>query len=453
MTHDHDHHHDHDHADDHATDGEGVSVEASEQSPVVQRISVEVDASRVSRAFDRAYSELGRQARVKGFRPGKVPRSVLKRMYAGSLGEQIEGSLVAETLPAAIEKAGINPVSEPSIDARPPEEGAVFRYTADVEVKPVFTLPDLDGLPAKRPSIDLAEADVDAQLENLRQHSAPVVEEPEGTPVADGHILSVDFVGRIDGEPFEGGTGRGVTLEIGSGRFIPGFEEQLVGAEAGDDLEIRVTFPDDYSNEEVRGKEAVFASHVEEIKRRQVPELDDEFAKDLGEEFESLEDLRTRIRSDLASEREQASKTELRRTLMDALIERTPFPVPPRLVDRQRDRQLEAAARRLQGQVPPEALQSQIDRWREEWRPRAERELREVLLLEAVATQQSLEVGDEDLDTAIAAEATSQGMEPAQLRKAYEEGGAIDGFRAQLLERKALEFLIARAKVEETTDT
>jgi trigger factor len=390
---------------------------------------------------------------VKGFRPGKVPRSVLKRMYAGSIGEQIEGTLVAETLPAAIRKAGIEPVSEPSIDARPPEEGAGFRYSADVEVKPVVTLPDLDGLPAQRPSSDLAESDVDGQLENLRQHSAPILEEPEGTSAEEGHILTVDFVGRIDGEPFEGGTGRGVTIEIGSGRFIPGFEEQLVGAEAGDDKEIRITFPEEYPNEDVRGKDAVFAAHVEEIKRRQVPALDDEFAKDLGEEFETLEDLRNRIRTDLGTEREQASKTELRRTLMDALIERTPFPVPPGLVDRQRDRQLEAAARRLQGQVPPEALQSQIDRWREEWRPRAEREVREVLLLESIAAQEGLEVGDDDLDTSIAAEATSQGMEPAQLRKAYQEGGVLDALRAQLLEQKALEFLIARAKVEETTDT
>jgi trigger factor len=445
--------HDHDHEHDHAADGEGVSVKASEQSPVLRRLEIEVEASRVSRAFDRAYRELGRQARVKGFRPGKVPRSVLQRIYAGSIGEQIEGALVSETLPAAIQKAGIEPVSEPSIDARPPEEGSEFRYSADVEVKPVVTLPDLDGLPARRPSSDVAESDVDAQLERLREHSAPILEEPEGTLAAEGHILTVDFVGRIDGEPFEGGTGRGVTIEIGRGRFIPGFEEQLVGVEAGDDKEVRVTFPEDYAGEEVRGKEAVFAAHVEEIKRRQVPALDDEFAKDLGEEFESLEDLRNRIRTDLASEREQASKSELRRTLMDALIERTPFPVPPGLVDRQRDRQLEAATRRLQGQVPPEALRSQIDRWREEWRPRADREVREVLLLESIATQEGLEVADDDLETSIAAEATSQGIEPDELRKAYQDGGALEALRAQLLEQKALEFLIARAKVEETTDT
>jgi trigger factor len=427
-----------------------IQVDATPEGPVAQRLEVRVQAERVGKAFDRAYRELARQVRVKGFRPGKTPRSVLERLYGASVAEQLEGSLIRETLPDAIERTALKPVATPDIDAQPPRPGEDYTYVARVEVAPEIELGDLNGLSAKRPSAEVSEADVDRELEQLRERQAPVVEEPEGTEAATGHVLNIDFLGRIDGEPFEGGSGRDVELELGSGRFIPGFEEQLEGVRAEQDREVSVSFPEDYANSELAGREAVFEVHVAAIKRRQLPELDDEFAKDLGD-FSTLEDLRGRIRSDLQAMREKAARAELRRTLMDSLVERTTFEVPAGLVEQQLERQLGAAAERMQGAAPEEALRAQLERWREEWRPGAEREARERLLLEAVVKQQQLDAEPDEVEARVQQIAEQEGIDVERLRRTLGGESAQALVREQLLVDKALDFLASIAKVEETT--
>jgi trigger factor len=427
-----------------------IQVDATPEGPVAQRLEVRVRAERVGKAFDRAYRELARQVRVKGFRPGKTPRSVLERLYGASVAEQLEGSLIRETLPDAIERTALRPVATPDIDAQPPRPGEDYTYVARVEVAPEIELGDLNGLSAKRPSAEVSEADVDRELEQLRERQAPVVEEPEGTEAATGHVLNIDFLGRIDGEPFEGGSGRDVELELGSGRFIPGFEEQLEGVRAEQDREVSVSFPEDYANSELAGREAVFEVHVAAIKRRQLPELDDEFAKDLGD-FSTLEDLRGRIRSDLQAMREKAARAELRRTLMDSLVERTTFEVPAGLVEQQLERQLGAAAERMQGAAPEEALRAQLERWREEWRPGAEREARERLLLEAVVKQQQLDAEPDEVEARVQQIAEQEGIDVERLRRTLGGESAQALVREQLLVDKALDFLASIAKVEETT--
>jgi trigger factor len=243
-----------------------------------------------------------------------------------------------------------------------------------------------------------------------------------------------------------------VELEIGSGQFIPGFEDQLVGARAGDDVEVRVTFPEGYGNADLAGKEAEFACHVVAVKQRQLPDLDDEFAKDMGD-FDSLAALRQRIRDDLTKLRERESKQVLRRSLVDALLERTSFDVPAAMVDRALERQLQAAHQRLHGQIPEDAIGPQLEQWREQWRDGAEREVREALLLEAVAEQQALEVDAAEADAKIEAMAAEQGVEAAVLRRAYGEEGLVRAIQVQLLEEKALDFLASEAKVGGTTDS
>jgi trigger factor len=429
-----------------------LHAEATEEGPVTRRVDVRIDARRVAQAFDRAYRDLAKQVRVKGFRPGKAPRSVLQKLYGASVAEEVERTLVQETLADAIERTDLAPVAPPAIDASTPVPDRDFSYVARVEVKPAIELGELEGLPARKPRVDVTEEEVQRELEHLRERNAPVVEEPEDVVVAPGHILSVDFVGRIDGAPFEGGTGRDVELEVGSGRFIPGFEDQLVGAAVGEDREVRVVFPEDYGNPELAGKEAVFDVHVAEVKRREMPELDDEFAKDVGE-FETLEDLRERIRQDLLELRENQAKSVLRRTLMDALIDRTPFEVPAGMVEQALERQLRAAVQRLHGSVPEDALHEQVQRWREEWRASAEREVREALLLEAVVAAREIGVTDAEVEAHIEQLAQSQGVTPERLRQAAGEDSLVALARRQLADEKALDFLGAAAKVEETTDT
>jgi trigger factor len=426
-----------------------IRIDASEEGPVSRRVEVVVGARRVRRAFERAYRELSRSARVRGFRPGKVPRSVLERLYGQSVAEQIEQSLVAETLPEALEQAGIEPVAEPEIDATHPSEASEFRYTALIEVKPAIELPDTQGLPARRPRVEVAPAEIDGELEALRQRNAPLVEEPEGTRAARGNVLAIDFSGEVEGRPFEGGSGKGVEVELGAGRFLPDFEAQLEGAVAGEDREVRVRFPETYANEQLAGKEALFRVHVAEVKRRAIPALDDEFAKDLGD-FADLAALRERIRSDLLALRERESRAELRRSLVDALIERTPFEVPPGMLRRELGRQLHAARHRLEGHVPEDALGEQLARWQEEWRPRAERDVREALLLEAVARAEGISVGRDEIEARIEQMAQERGTTAARLRKSFAEGMLEEVVGVELRDEQALARLADRAKVEET---
>jgi trigger factor len=344
------------------------------------------------------------------------------------------------------------PVSEPAIDAQPPRPDAPFRYRASVEVKPAFDLPELAGLPARRPKVEVPEADVERELEGLRLRRAPLAEEPEGTAAGRGSIVAIDYVGTIDGRPFEGGSAEGAVVELGAGRLLPGFEEQLEGALAGSEREVRIAFPADYPSADVAGREAVFAVRVTSVKRRELPALDDAFARELGE-FDSLDALRARIRADLEASRERAARAEARRTLLDALLERTPFDVPPGMVERRLSQRLAQAHDQLANVVPHDELHARLDAWRHEWRPAAEREVRETLVLEAVADARGLEVEDAAVDARIEAMAREQGIAPARARKAWQERGLLEGLRAQMREEQAVESLLAEAKVEEFAAT
>jgi trigger factor len=425
-------------------------IETSETDAVQRTLEVEIPAAEVKKAFDRVLRDLGKHARVRGFRPGKAPRSVILKLYGGTVAEEVERWLVGRTLEQAVERSGVAPIVEPTIDAPPPVEGEPFVYRVAMELKPEIELGEITGLPARRPVPMVDDQAVEREIEQLRERSAAMVEEPEDTAAAPGHVLTIDFVGRIDDKPFEGGSAQGHDLELGSGRFVPGFEEQLEGAKAGDDVVVEITFPDDYGNADLAGKAAHFDVHVVTIRRRDVPELDDEFAKDLDEAFESLADLRARIREDLQSNAERRAQGELERSVVDALIERTPFPLGPGLVDRQLQNRLAGAHQQLEASIPHERLHEQLARWREEWRPEAEREVRETLLLEAVAKAQGLEVDDDEIDAHLAEMAGEQGgPDAARLRKLYEERNLIEGLRAQLLDRKARAWLCAEAEVEE----
>jgi trigger factor len=225
-----------------------------------------------------------------------------------------------------------------------------------------------------------------------------------------------------------------------------------VGTVSGDDVEVNVSFPEEYGNADLAGKQAVFACHIAAVKRKQLPELDDDFAKDMGD-FETLEALKERIRTDLLAAQERESKQVLRKSLLDALVDRTDFVVPPGMVDRQLEQQIKAAQQRMQGgQVPHEAIHQQLEQWREEWRGQSEREVREMLLMEAVVADHAIEVSDAEVDARIAEMAEQQGIAADVLERAYGDEQLKRGLRAQLLDEQALAFLAGKAKVAETTE-
>jgi len=428
-----------------------VSVELSHESPVSRTLRVEVAAEVVDKAFDRAFRDLRKNARVKGFRPGKVPRSVLERLYGAGVPEEIEHQIVRDTMADALELASVAPLIEPAVEAQRPSAGQAFHYTVRAEIRPDIELPDLASLKGERPVVEVAEDEVSSKLEDLRQRNGRLIEEEEGTAAANGHVLSIDFVGRIDGEPFEGGSGQNVELEIGADRFIPGFEEQLIGAVSGEDREVVVQFPDDYGAENLRGKEATFAVHVAAARRRELPELDDEFAKDLGD-FETLEALRDQLKSDMTKERENGADSVAKRTVMDSLVKLTDFTVSPGVVEKQLESQLASLKQRFEGQIAPEVMQEHLARTREEGRPAAERRVRERFLLQEVAKAHQIDVSDGDVDRRLDELAAVQGMEPQQMRHMAEHQSWREAIRSELSEDRALDFLIAGATVEDTVE-
>lgn len=425
-----------------------VSVSAVETSSVVRKLTIEVDAARVKQAFDRAYRELGNSVNVKGFRPGKAPRSVLESLYGASLREEIERSLVNETLPEAVQQTGIAPVAEPQIEAETPAANRAFKYTATIEVMPKIALPEWRGLPGTKPTVAVKDEEVEQELAALRARRAPLVD--AGEPADTGHTLTIDYQGTIDGKAFEGGSADGASIEIGSGGYIPGFEEQLKGAQAGDARELRVTFPADYGATELQGKNAVFAVKVKAVQKRQTPELNDEFARALGEEgVTTVEALRARVRADLTTRRERAAREELRRSVMEALVALAKFDVPPGLVARRLSQRLDVAHQQLGQFMPHEELHQRMEQWQEEWRPDAEREVRESLLLEAIADEEKIEVADAQLDERIAQMARDQGLAAERLRKQYEERGLLESLRGRMRIDSALDRVLALAKVAE----
>ncbi len=427
-----------------------VSVSAVETSPVIRTLTIEVDPARVRKAFDNAYRDLGRSVNVKGFRPGKVPRNVLESLYGASLREEIERALVNETLPEAVQQSGIAPVAEPQIEAEPPTPDRVFKYTATIEVLPKIELPEWRGLPGTKPPVTVQEVEIEQELMSLRTRRAPLVDANE---VADtGHTLTIDYQGSIDGKLFEGGSAEDASIEIGTGGYIPGFEEQLKGARPGEARELNVSFPADYGAAELQGKNAVFAVTVKAVQKRETPELSDEFAQSLGNEgVTTAAGLREHVRSDLAARRERTARDELRRSVMEALLARVSFDVPPGLVSRRLTQRLEMAHQQLAQFMPHEELHQRMAQWEEEWRPDAEREVRESLLLEAIADDEKITIADAQLDERIAQMARDQGLAADRLRKQYEERGLLDNLRGRLRVDQALDRVLALAKVAEPT--
>ena len=425
-----------------------VRVEKIVVSPVVSELSIEVSVGRVDAAFGRVLQELRKGARVKGFRPGKVPTHVIKQLYGPQLGEEVERVLVNQTLQEAVEQAEIVPVVEPQIEAEPPVAGQEFHYKARIEMKPSIELPDLASISGSRPAVTVGEEEVLLELERLRERQAAWIEEPEETLATQGHQLTIDFTGTIDGVAFEGGTAEGVDIEIGSGRMIPGFEDQLVGAKSGESRPLHVSFPTPYGNAALAGKAAVFATKVSAVKRRELPALDDDFAKDLGD-FETLDEVKRKLQESLESQRRAASDRALERSLLDDLVTRTHFEVPPTLVARQLESQVQQLEQQLRGRLSESDLRMRVAQVREEGWEEAKRRVQEALLLESVATRATLVASEEEIDARLDEMAQSQGFDAKLMHDLAKAQGWHAAIAAEIVDRKALAHLAEHARIRD----
>ncbi|BDG80952.1 MULTISPECIES: trigger factor [Bacillus] len=421
-----------------------MSVKWEKQEGNEGVLTVEVDAETFKTALDDAFKKVVKQVSIPGFRKGKIPRGLFEQRFGvEALYQDALDILLPVEYPKAVEEAGIEPVDRPEIDVEKIEKGESLIFTAKVTVKPEVKLGEYKGLGVEKDDTAVTDEDVQNELKALQERQAELVVKEEGA-VEEGNTVVLDFEGFVDGEAFEGGKAENYSLEVGSGSFIPGFEDQLVGLEAGAEKDVEVTFPEEYHAEDLAGKPAVFKVKIHEIKAKELPELDDEFAKDIDEEVETLAELTEKTKKRLEEAKENEADAKLREELVLKASENAEIDVPQAMIDTELDRMLKEFEQRLQMQGMNLELYTQFSgqdeaALKEQMKEDAAKRVKSNLTLEAIAKAENLEVTDEEVDAELAKMAEAYNMPVENIKQAI---GSTDAMKEDLKVRKAIDFLV-----------
>ena len=415
------------------------------------KLEVELGVPEVDTALAKAYRIVVKDVNLPGFRKGKVPRRILESRFGPEiLHEEALEILVPPAYQEAIEEADIDPIGQPDFELVQIEEGKPLIFNAVVEVIPPVELGDYKGLEAEQDEVEIDDLQVDHHLYMLREQNARLIPKEEGK-VADGDLVTIDFKGFIDDEPFEGGEAENHSLEIGSKSFIPGFEEQLIGAEPGADVEVKVKFPDNYRKDDIAGKDAIFKVKIKQIKEKQLPELNDEFVQEVSE-FETLDEMKTDLKGKLLKNAEEQSKTKLEEALIEKATEISKVEAPKTLVDRQIDRMLGdlESYLRYQGLGLDQFIEMSgktKDELREERREEAEERTKANLVLDAIAKKEGFTIEDSELDDKIKEIAEGYNDDPERIRGVLQSQGRIPVMIEEMRIRKAIDMMVSEAKI------
>src|SRR5699024_933624 len=396
------------------------------------------------KALDQAFKKVVKTIEIPGFRKGKVPRKIFEhRFCVESLYQDAVDIVLPDAYMKGVEETNIEPIDQPEIDIEQIERCKALIFTANVEVKPEVTLGEYKGLEVEEQDVTVTDEDVDHELEHQREHHAELVVKEDGE-VEEGDTVVIDFEGFTDGEAFEGGKGENHSLEIGSGQFIPGFEEQLIGKKSGDETEVELTFPEDYHAEELAGKEAMFKVKIHEIKEKELPELDDEFAKDLDEEVETLDELKKKKKEELETQKKQEAENEKRETLIEKASENAEVEIPDVMVETELDQMVNEFEQRLQMQGMTLEMYSQFsgqdkDELKDQMRDDAKKRVKTNLTLEAIIKEEGLEVSEEDVNAELENMSSMYNVEVEQLKQML--GGNTNMIEQDLKFKKAIDFL------------
>ncbi|PRP52642.1 trigger factor [Bacillus halotolerans] len=421
-----------------------MSVKWEKQEGNEGVLTVEVDAETFKTALDDAFKKVVKQVSIPGFRKGKIPRGLFEQRFGvEALYQDALDILLPVEYPKAVEEAGIEPVDRPEIDVEKIEKGESLIFTAKVTVKPEVKLGEYKGLGVEKDDTAVTDEDVQNELKALQERQAELVVKEEGA-VEEGNTVVLDFEGFVDGEAFEGGKAENYSLEVGSGSFIPGFEDQLVGLEAGAEKDVEVTFPEEYHAEDLAGKPAVFKVKIHEIKAKELPELDDEFAKDIDEEVETLVELTEKTKKRLEEAKENEADAKLREELVLKASENAEIDVPQAMIDTELDRMLKEFEQRLQMQGMNLELYTQFSgqdeaALKEQMKEDAAKRVKSNLTLEAIAKAENLEVTDEEVDAELSKMAEAYNMPVENIKQAI---GSTDAMKEDLKVRKAIDFLV-----------
>jgi len=426
-----------------------MKIDIDEISPVQRKIRVELPAETVASEFSRAYEDLRRRVRIKGFRAGKAPRGVLQGIYGDELKGQVQSQLVEESLGEVIKERGLQIVSRPEIEANDLVEGSPFSFSAIFEIKPPIEVKDYLGIEVKKAKLFVTGDQVDEALRRLQESHARLEPVENRTIVQPGDFITLDFEGSIAGKPFQGGKGENYFLEVGGGQALPQFEEAVIGLTQGVPTKIQVAYPENYSNNELAGKTVDFSVVVREIKQKVLPELDDDFAKDHGE-CGSLEELRTAIQTRLENELEHIQQEELKEQIIGRLIEACSFAPPPTMVERQTRYLMERYQNRGlgQGASGPQTPPS-LEETRKTLEGRALRQVQATLLVEKISQLENIAVSDKEVQERVDNSTRAAGDRAKTVREAYSKPDTRDDLRAQMVFDRTLGFLLERALIKE----
>ncbi len=423
-----------------------VQVEALEKN--MAKLTVEVPADRLEKALDTAYNKQKKSISIPGFRKGKVPRAMVEKMYGVEIFyEDAANILLQETYPEAYDESGLDIVSQPSIDVVQLEKGKPFIYTAEVAVKPEVTLGKYKGITVTKIDTTVTDEEVDAEIETQRNNNARTVSVER--PIENGDTAVIDFEGFVDGVAFEGGKGENYDLEIGSHSFIDTFEDQLVGKSAGDDVDVNVTFPEQYQAEDLAGKPALFKVKIHEVKAKELPELDDEFAQDVSE-CDTLADYKEEVKKKLADRKEADARRTKEDEAVDKIIDDAKMDIPEAMIDNQVNSMINDFANNMmqQGLSLEQYMQftgMTMDKFKEQVRPDAVKRIQTSLVLEQIAKDENIEVSDEDVDAEIEKMAASYGMEADKLKE-YIQDAEKETMKNDIAIQKAITLVMDNAK-------
>jgi len=425
-----------------------MNVRIEDVSSVMKKLSFEVGADKVDAEIDKAYQKIAKSAKIKGFRPGKIPRHLLEQYYGAQMEEQVLNRLINDSYFKALVDHRIAAISDPEIlENSPLEKGKPFTYSAHVEVKPEIEMKDYQGLSLQKEKFEFDSKIVDDRLEEMRAARAEMTVSSRDVARA-GDFVVIDFEGFVDDTPFEHGKADDYQLELGSGSFIPGFEEQLDGMKRGEEREIQVSFPENYGSAELAGKPAKFRVVLKEIKEKTLPALDDDFARGFG--LTSLAELKEKIEENHRQQEINRIDGDLRERLVSALIERNPVDVPEKMVAGQLDYMLQNIRNRFKSQgMTLEMLGMNEESFRSMYRETAVKQVQGSLLLEAVARQEQFKIETSEIDDKLQQIAQMANAPLEAVRNYY---GADENRRslvAQIVEEKAVQFLLAQSNIEE----
>lgn len=399
-----------------------MSLQVENLEHNMAKLTITVSAEEVEKALQAAYLKQRSKISLPGFRKGKVPRQMIEKMYGPEVFyDEAANHMISEAYGKAYDECELEIASQPTIDVVQLEKGKDFIFTAEVAVKPEVKLGEYKGLKVDKVSTRVMQKEVDEEIEKERERNARTVEVTDRA-VQDKDIVTLDFEGFVDGVAFEGGKGENYPLTIGSGAFIPGFEEQLIGAEIDKETEVKVTFPEEYQAKELVGKEAVFKCTVHEIKAKELPELDDEFASEVSEEAETLEDYKAEVKAKIKERKENEGKEKKENQAVEQAVANAEIDLPAPMVDLQAKQMADDFARRImqQGMSVEQYFQFtglNEEKMMEELKPQAEKRIRTRLVLEAIVAAENIEVSDERLDEELQKMADSYQMEVEKLKE------------------------------------